>query len=93
MVVVITGALTAGLMVIPTGTVDPTGALFYALLRLVATGTSFAVLLSLLVRFLARRILRLLQHHGHSLRHVVVAGTSALRNSSANAYNESRMLA
>ena len=55
---------------------DPTGVLtFYALLKLVATGTPFAVLLSLLVRFFARRILHLLQRHGRSLRHVVVAGS------------------
>ncbi len=72
MVVVVAGALPAAFMAVP----NPTGVLtFYALLKLVATGTPFAVLLSLLVRFVARRILHLLQRHGRSLRHVVVAGS------------------
>jgi exopolysaccharide biosynthesis polyprenyl glycosylphosphotransferase len=76
MVVVVAGALPAGLMAVPTGTLDPTGALtLYALLKLVATGTPFAVLLSLLVRFFARRTLHLLQRHGRSLRHVLVVGS------------------
>ena len=47
----------------------------YASLKLVATGTPFAVLLSLMVRFFARRILRLMQRHGRSLRHVLVVGS------------------
>ena len=72
MVVVVAGALPAAFMAVP----NSTGVLtFYALLKLVATGAPFAVLVSLLVRFLARKILHLLQHHGHSLRHVVVAGS------------------
>jgi exopolysaccharide biosynthesis polyprenyl glycosylphosphotransferase len=76
MVVIVAGALPAGLMAVPTGTLDPTGALtLYALLKLVVTGTPFAVLLSLLVRFFARRILHLLQRHGRSLRHVLVVGS------------------
>jgi exopolysaccharide biosynthesis polyprenyl glycosylphosphotransferase len=55
---------------------DPDGALtLYALLKLVATGTPFAVLLSLLVRFFARRILHFLQRQGRSLRHVLVVGS------------------
>ena len=54
---------------------DPNGALtLYALLKLVATGTPFAVLLSLLVRFFARKVLHFLQRQGRSLRHVVVVG-------------------
>jgi exopolysaccharide biosynthesis polyprenyl glycosylphosphotransferase len=76
MVVVVAGALPAGFMAVPTGALDPIGAFeLYALLKLVATGTPFAVLLSLLVRFFARKILHLLQSHGRSLRHVVVVGS------------------
>jgi exopolysaccharide biosynthesis polyprenyl glycosylphosphotransferase len=75
MVVVVAGALPAGLMAVPTGPLDPRGALFFAVLKLVATGTPFAVLLSLLVRFLARRVLHQLQSRGRSLRHVLVVGS------------------
>ena len=76
MAVVVAGALPAGLMAVPTGTLDPTGALtLYALLKLVATATPLAVLLSLLVRFFARRVLHFLQRRGRSLRHVVVVGS------------------
>ena len=76
MVVVVACALPAGFMAVPTGALDPDGALkLYALLKLVATGTPFAVLLSLLVRFVARRCLHVLQSHGRSLRHVVVVGS------------------
>ena len=74
MVVVVAGALPAGFMAVPTGTLNQTGALLFALLKLVATATPFAVLLSLLVRFIARKILHLFQRHGRSLRHVVVVG-------------------
>src|SRR4249920_594468 len=51
MVVVVAGALPAGFMAVPTGALNPTGDLtftLYALLKLVATGIPFAVLLSLL---------------------------------------------
>jgi exopolysaccharide biosynthesis polyprenyl glycosylphosphotransferase len=78
MVVVVAGALPAGLMAVPTGTLDPHGELtltLYALLKLVAVGTPFAVLLSLIVRFVAHRVLHCLQRHGRSLRHVVVVGS------------------
>jgi exopolysaccharide biosynthesis polyprenyl glycosylphosphotransferase len=78
MVVVVACALPTGFMAVPTGTVDPTGELtltMYALLKLVAAATPFAVLLSLVVRFLARRVLHLLQRHGRSLRHIVVVGS------------------
>jgi exopolysaccharide biosynthesis polyprenyl glycosylphosphotransferase len=76
MVVVVAGALPAGFMAVPTGALDPSGALtLYALLKLVVTGTPFAVLLSLVVRVLARRILHFLQSRGRSLRHVVVVGS------------------
>jgi exopolysaccharide biosynthesis polyprenyl glycosylphosphotransferase len=76
MVVVVACALPAGFMAVPTGALDPDGALkLYALLKLVATGTPFAVLLSLLVRFVARKCLHVLQSHGRSLRHVVVVGS------------------
>ncbi len=78
MVVVVAVALPAGFMAVPTGALSPARALtLYALLKLVATGAPFAVILSLLVRFLARRILHLLQRRGSSLRHVVVAGSFA----------------
>jgi exopolysaccharide biosynthesis polyprenyl glycosylphosphotransferase len=78
MVVVVAGALPAGFMAVPTGALDPTGewTLFlYALLKLVAVGAPFAVLLSLLVRFLAHKILHYVQSHGHNLRHVLVVGS------------------
>jgi exopolysaccharide biosynthesis polyprenyl glycosylphosphotransferase len=69
-VVVVAGALPAGFMAVPTGALT-----LYALLKLVVTATPFAVLLSLLVRFCARKVLHHLQAHGHSLRHVVVVGS------------------
>jgi exopolysaccharide biosynthesis polyprenyl glycosylphosphotransferase len=78
MLVVVAVALPAGFMAVPTGALDPTGPLtftLYALLKLVATGIPFAVLLSLLVRLVARKGLHLLQSRGHSLRHVVVVGS------------------
>jgi len=77
MVVVVAVALPAGFMVVPAGTLDPNGALnlLYALLKLVAVGTPLAVVLSLLVRFLAHRALHFLQRHGRSLRHVLVVGS------------------
>jgi exopolysaccharide biosynthesis polyprenyl glycosylphosphotransferase len=76
MLVVVAGALPAGFMAVPTGALDPHGALtLYALLKLVATATPFAVVLSLLVRFFAHRVLHLLQRQGRSLRHVIVAGS------------------
>jgi exopolysaccharide biosynthesis polyprenyl glycosylphosphotransferase len=77
MVVVVAVALPAGFMAVPAGTLDPNGAfnLLYALLKLVAVGTSLAVVLSLLVRFLAHRALRFLQRQGRSLRHVLVVGS------------------
>jgi exopolysaccharide biosynthesis polyprenyl glycosylphosphotransferase len=70
MLVVVAGALPAGFMAVPTGALT-----LYALLKLVVTGTPFAVLLSLAVRFFARKILHYLQRHGRSLRHVLVVGS------------------
>jgi exopolysaccharide biosynthesis polyprenyl glycosylphosphotransferase len=78
MLVVVAVALPAGFMAVPTGALDPTSTLtftLYALLKLVATGIPFAVLLSLLVRLAARKGLHLLQRRGHSLRHLVVVGS------------------
>jgi exopolysaccharide biosynthesis polyprenyl glycosylphosphotransferase len=78
MLVVVAGALPAGFMAVPTGALNPTGALtltLYASLKLVATGTPLAVLLSLLVRFFSRKGLQFLQRRGRSLRHVVVVGS------------------
>jgi exopolysaccharide biosynthesis polyprenyl glycosylphosphotransferase len=78
MLVVVAVALPAGFMAVPTGALNPTGDLtlaLYALLKLVATGIPFAVLLSLLVRFFARKGLQFLQSCGRSLRRVVVVGS------------------
>ena len=77
MVVVVAVALPAGFMAVPAGTLDPNGALnlLYALLKLVAVGTPLAVVMSLLVRFLAHRALHFLQRQGRSLRHVLVVGS------------------
>jgi exopolysaccharide biosynthesis polyprenyl glycosylphosphotransferase len=76
MVVMVAGALPAGLIAVPTGALDPIGVLTpYALLKLVVTGTPLAVTLSLFVRFFARRFLHLVQRQGRSLRHVIVAGS------------------
>jgi exopolysaccharide biosynthesis polyprenyl glycosylphosphotransferase len=75
--VVVAVALPAGFMAVPTGALDPTAALtLYALLKLVATATPFAVLLSLMVRFFARRVLHHLQRQGRNLRNVLVVGSS-----------------
>jgi exopolysaccharide biosynthesis polyprenyl glycosylphosphotransferase len=78
MLVVVAGALPAGFMAVPTGAVDPTSDLtltLYALLKLVATGTPLAVILSLMLRFFSRKGLQALQSRGRSLRHVVVVGS------------------
>lgn len=78
MLIVVAVALPAGFMAVPTGALDPTGTLtltLYALLKLVAAGIPFAVLLSLVVRFVVRWGLHLLQSRGRSLRHVVVVGS------------------
>ena len=76
MVVVVAVALPAGIIAVPAGTYNPIGALaLYAVLKLVASGTPLAVILSLLARFLARRVLHFLQRRGRSLRHVVVVGS------------------
>jgi exopolysaccharide biosynthesis polyprenyl glycosylphosphotransferase len=77
MAVVVACALPTGFMAVPSGALDPNGVALtiYAILKLVAIGTPFAVLLSLVVRFLARRVLHQLQRRGRSLRHVVVVGS------------------
>src|SRR4051794_34679386 len=78
MLIVVAGALPAGFMAVPTGALDPSGAFtftLYALLKLVATGTPFAVLLSLIVRFIGRKSLHFLQRRGRGLRHVLVVGS------------------
>ncbi len=77
MFIVVAVALPTGFIAVPTGALDPTGALtLYALLKLVATATPFAVLLSLMVRFFARKVLHHLQDQGRNLRHVLVVGSS-----------------
>ena len=76
MLVVVACALPVGFMAVPTGAANPTGALMYALLKLVASGTPLAVTLSLLLRFFARKVLHVLQRRGSNLRHVVVVGSS-----------------
>ena len=78
MLIVVAVALPVGFMAVPTGALNPTRALtftLYALLKLVAIGIPFAVLLSLFVRFFARKGLHLVQSRGRSLRHVVVVGS------------------
>jgi exopolysaccharide biosynthesis polyprenyl glycosylphosphotransferase len=81
MMIVVAGALPAGFMTVPTGALNPSGAVtlyaltLYALLKLVVVGTPFAVVLSLIVRFLARKLLHFLQRNGRCLRHVVVVGS------------------
>jgi exopolysaccharide biosynthesis polyprenyl glycosylphosphotransferase len=75
MVVVVAVALPAGLMAVPAGTLDALK--LYALLKLVATGAPFAVALSVLVRFVARKVLHFLQRRGRSLRNVLVVGSFA----------------
>jgi exopolysaccharide biosynthesis polyprenyl glycosylphosphotransferase len=77
MLIIVAGALPAGFMAVPTGALDPSGDFtftLYALLKLVATGIPFAVLLSLLIRFSARKGLHFLQSRGRGLRHVLVVG-------------------
>ena len=72
LMVVVAGALPAGFMAVP---LNAKSALtLYALLKLIVTATPFAVLLSLVVRFLARRVLHIMHGRGRSLRHVLVAG-------------------
>jgi exopolysaccharide biosynthesis polyprenyl glycosylphosphotransferase len=91
MLVVVAVALPTGFMAVPTRALDPTGTLtftLYALLKLVATGIPFAVLLSLLVRFFARKGLHLLQSRGHSLRHVVVVGSFSAAQQLSNRIQE-----
>ena len=70
MVVVVASALPTGFAAVPHG-----DTVLYALLKLVVVGVPFAVVLSLIVRFLARRVLHYLQARGTSLRNVVVVGS------------------
>jgi exopolysaccharide biosynthesis polyprenyl glycosylphosphotransferase len=72
MVVVVAGALPAGFMAVPADASIPG-----PLLKLVVVGTPFAVVLSMLARLSARKVLHRLQAQGRSIRHVVVAGSFA----------------
>ncbi len=78
---VVACALPAGLLAIPTEALThPTLSLpspLFAPLKPVTVGTPIAVVLSLMARFFARRVLYSLQKHGRSIRHVVVAGGAA----------------
>ena len=90
LMVVVVGALPAGFMAVPTGTLDPNGALtvtLYALLKLVVTGTPLAVLLSLLV-LVARKVLRVLHHKGRGLGVLVAGGFGAARQLSERIQRE-----
>lgn len=69
-VVVVASALPTGFIAVPRGEFT-----LYALLKLVVVAVPFAVLLSLLSRFVARRILHHVQSRGVSLRNVVVVGS------------------
>jgi exopolysaccharide biosynthesis polyprenyl glycosylphosphotransferase len=73
LMVVVAGALPAAFIAVP---LNPRDVLtLYALLKLIVTAAPFAVLLSLIVRFLARKVQHILHSHGRSLRHVLVAGS------------------
>jgi exopolysaccharide biosynthesis polyprenyl glycosylphosphotransferase len=68
--VVVAGALPVGFVAVPRGALT-----LFALLKLIVVAAPFAILLSLVARFLARRVLRRLQSRGSSLRTVVVVGS------------------
>ena len=70
MFVVVASALPTGFVAVPRGELT-----LYALLKLVVVAVPFAVVLSLMVRFLARQVLHQLQARGGSLRNVVVVGS------------------
>jgi hypothetical protein len=62
LMVVVAGALPAGFIAVP---LSPRDVLtLYALLKLIVTATPFAVLLSLIVRFLARKVQHIFHSHG-----------------------------
>jgi exopolysaccharide biosynthesis polyprenyl glycosylphosphotransferase len=69
MFVVVASALPTGFVAVPRGELA-----LHALLKLIVVAAPFAVLLSLVVRFLARHFLRHLQNRGTSLRNVLVVG-------------------
>ena len=69
-VVVVASALPVGFLAVPRSE-----SIMYALLKLVVVAVPFAVLCSLLARFIARRVLHRLQARGASLRNVVVVGS------------------
>lgn len=81
MIMVVACALPAGLLAVPTEALNhPSLSLpspIYAPLKLVAVGTPIAVVLSLMARFFARKVLYSLQKRGRNVRHVVVAGSAA----------------
>ena len=70
MVLVVVCALPTGFVAVPRGELT-----LYALLKLVVVAVPFAVVLSLIARFLARRVLHSLQARGRSVRNVVVVGS------------------
>jgi exopolysaccharide biosynthesis polyprenyl glycosylphosphotransferase len=67
--VVVAGALPTGFVAVPRGE-----SALYALLKLVVVAVPFAVVLSLLARYVARKVLHHLQARGEGLRSVVVVG-------------------
>jgi exopolysaccharide biosynthesis polyprenyl glycosylphosphotransferase len=79
-VIVVASALPAGLLAVPDEGLDPSHVAvspLYALLRVVVVGAPIAVVLSLIARLLARKLLHRLQKQGRGIRHIVVAGSSA----------------
>jgi exopolysaccharide biosynthesis polyprenyl glycosylphosphotransferase len=79
-VIVAASALPAGFLANPREGLDLSQTAvspLLALLRVVVVGAPIAVVLSLIARLLARKLLHRLQTQGRSIRHIVVAGSSA----------------
>jgi hypothetical protein len=79
-VIVAASALPAGFLANPREGLDLSQTAvspLLALLRVVVVGAPIAVVLSLIARLLTRKLLHRLQTQGRSIRHIVVAGSSA----------------
>ena len=77
---VVACALPAGFLVVRNEALSPDLGMaspLFALLSVVVVGAPIAVVLSLMGRVFARKLLRRRQQQGRSIRHVVVAGSSA----------------
>jgi exopolysaccharide biosynthesis polyprenyl glycosylphosphotransferase len=78
-VMVVACSLPAGFLVIRNEAHSPDLGMaspLFALLSVIVVGTPITVVLSLLARIIARRLLRRLQRQGRNIRHLVVAGSS-----------------